>query len=73
MFKVNVDKIENAASWDILAKDEDINVETNDDMTGKRPSSDVTNLWSSFRDSHAQVQQKVYYIYLFCFFCQQLY
>lgn len=61
MFKVNVDKIENAACWDELAK-------VDDETTAPQishSSSDITNLWSSFRDSHAQVQQKVQYFVLF--------
>lgn len=49
--EVNVEKLENAASWSDIANQK----EESETVTH---SPGVANLWSSFRDSHAQVQQK---------------
>merc|ERR1711879_817236 len=50
---VNVDKIGNLASWNSLTS------EQSEPTSNVTHSADVTNLWSSFKDSHAQVQQKI--------------
>lgn len=48
------DKIENVASWADLGSSND---DENESFTTKS-SEGATNLWSSIRDSHAQLQQK---------------